>query len=78
MIFEVRGCRVVMQNTAMRLIAYCMALVLAGACCRNAHAQSALTLDQAVALAKKQNPEIVIARKQLEGARGTILEARSG
>lgn len=43
-----------------------------------ATAQKALSLDEAVALAKKQNPEIVIARKQIEAARGGRIEARAG
>ena len=33
---------------------------------------------EAVALAKQQNPEIAIARKQVEAARGGRVEARSG
>lgn len=35
-------------------------------------------IDQAVALAQAQNPEIIIARKQVEAARGDLLSARSG
>jgi len=36
------------------------------------------TIDQAVALAQAQNPDIVIARKKVIGARGGLIEARSG
>ena len=36
------------------------------------------SLDQAVALARQQNPDIAIARKKLEAARGGVVEARSG
>src|SRR6266700_2706219 len=36
------------------------------------------TIDQAVALAQTQNPEIAIARKKVQGARGSWIEARSG
>ena len=36
------------------------------------------SLDQAVALAQKQNPDIDVARKKLEAARGGVIEARSG
>ncbi len=43
----------------------------------SALAQRSLTLEQAVALAKKQNPEIVIARKQVGAARGGVIEARA-
>ena len=35
-------------------------------------------IDDAVALAKKQNLEIAIARKQIQAARGSLVEARSG
>jgi outer membrane protein TolC len=36
------------------------------------------SIDQGVALADEQNPDIVIARKKLEAARGGLIEARSG
>ena len=36
------------------------------------------TVDQGVALAEERNPEIVVARKKLEAARGGFIEARSG
>ncbi len=36
------------------------------------------TIEEAVALAKKQNAEILIAAKQVEAARGGVTEARSG
>jgi outer membrane protein TolC len=36
------------------------------------------TIDQGVALAEAQNPEIVVAEKKLEAARGGLIEARSG
>ncbi|MBA3884045.1 MAG: TolC family protein, partial [Chthoniobacterales bacterium] len=42
-----------------------------------ADAQKTLSLTEALALAKKQNPEILIARKQVEAARGGVVEARS-
>src|ERR1700738_2570380 len=35
-------------------------------------------VDQAVAVAQEKNPEIAIARKKVEGARGGVVEARSG
>ena len=38
----------------------------------------AYTVDEAVAKARKQNPEILMAAKQLEAARGGVIEARSG
>jgi len=36
------------------------------------------SLDEAVAYARQQNPDIAIARKKLEAARGGVIEARSG
>src|ERR1700738_153396 len=36
------------------------------------------SVDQGVALADSQNPDILIARKKLEAARGGLIEARSG
>ena len=35
-------------------------------------------IEQGVALADGQNPDIVIARKKLEGTHGGLIEARSG
>jgi outer membrane protein len=36
------------------------------------------TIEQAVAIAQAQNPEIAIARKTIQAARGGLIEARSG
>src|SRR5947207_7475637 len=36
------------------------------------------TMEEAVALALAQNPEIAIARKKVQAARGGVVEARSG
>lgn len=41
-------------------------------------APATYSLEQAVALAQRQNPDIMIARKKLEAARGGVIEARSG
>src|SRR3954447_3107919 len=38
----------------------------------------AFTVDEAVARARKQNPEVLMAAKQLEAARGGVTEARAG
>jgi outer membrane protein TolC len=43
-----------------------------------AHAGPAYTVEEAVAVAKKQNPEILMAAKQMEAARGGVVEARAG
>ena len=36
------------------------------------------TIEQAVAVAQEQNPDILIARKKVQAARGSWIEARSG
>src|SRR5262249_39587929 len=36
------------------------------------------TIDHAVAVAQEHNPDILIARKKVQGARGSWIEARSG
>jgi outer membrane protein TolC len=41
-------------------------------------APSSYDVDQAVALAQAQNPDIAIARQKVQGARGGLVEARSG
>ena len=52
---------------------------LAPGLCPITHAQPpTYTIDQGVALADGQNPDILIARKRLEAARGGLIEARSG
>jgi outer membrane protein len=38
----------------------------------------AYTIEQAVAVAEEHNPEILIARKKVQGAHGGVIEARSG
>jgi outer membrane protein TolC len=48
------------------------------ACAKAGLAAANYTVDDAVALAKKQNAEIAIAAKQVEVARGGVTEARSG
>ncbi len=66
---------VAVQNKRVRLRLFAFLVGFAVA----AHAeQQRLSVDQAVALAMKQNPEIAIARKQVEAARGGVIEARSG
>ena len=52
---------------------------LAPGLCPITHAQPpTYTIDQGVSLADSQNPDILIASKKLEAARGGLIEARSG
>ncbi|MEP6821183.1 MAG: TolC family protein [Chthoniobacterales bacterium] len=68
-----------MQNSSMRIRRSLLTLCLGGACLLNAQAREAgLRAEDAVALARQQNPEILIARKQVEAARGSVTEARAG
>ncbi len=68
-----------MQNSLMRVRRFLLSLCLGGVCLLHAQTRGAgLRVNDAVALARQQNPEILIARKQLEAARGTVTEARSG
>jgi outer membrane protein len=53
-------------------------LVALGLGARVSKAGPAFTVDEAVATARKQNPEILMAAKQLEAAKGTVTEARAG
>jgi outer membrane protein len=41
-------------------------------------AEPTYTVEKAVEIARKQNPEIAVAAKQIEAARGGVVEARSG
>src|SRR5690349_12242493 len=43
-----------------------------------AAAPSPYSIDQAVAVANEHNPDIAIARKKVEAARGGLIQARSG
>ena len=60
----------------MRRSAWTVILVLAWA--KVSAAAPTYTVEEAVTLAKKQNAEIAIAAKQVEAARGGVIEARSG
>src|SRR4051812_44626106 len=63
-----------MQNSAMR----CVVALLVFAFISATHAQDSLSLDEALAIARKQNPDVIVARKQLEAAHGGVIEARAG
>ena len=60
----------------MRRSAWIACFLLASA--KVGHAATTYAVEDAVALAKKQNAEILIAGKQVEVARGGVTEARSG
>ena len=53
-------------------------VILLLAWARISAADPAYTVEEAVAVAKKQNIEIAIASKQVDAARGGVIEARSG
>ena len=67
-----------MQNSLMRSRRFLLSLCLGGVCLLHAQAQKTLRLEDAVALARKQNPDVLVARKQLEAAHGAVIEARAG
>ncbi|MEP7077691.1 MAG: TolC family protein [Chthoniobacterales bacterium] len=68
-----------MQSKLMRR---CLPTVLAfaiyGLCSVSLCAARSYTVEEAVAIAKKQNLDIAVARKQVEAARGSLIEARAG
>jgi outer membrane protein len=57
------------------IVVLLMALELGSA---GVQAGSAYSVEEAVTVAKKQNPEILMAAKQMEAARGGVIEARAG
>ena len=57
--------------TVILLVTSCLGAVVS-------EAGPAFTVDEAVATARKQNPEILMAAKQLQAARGGVIEARAG
>jgi outer membrane protein len=61
-----------------RLISIPAAFLAAGFCGVTLAQPPNYTIDQGVALADSQNPDILIARKKLEAAGGGLLEARAG
>lgn len=68
-----------MQNRRMSRVVLALALLLACLAPGVLRAETlTLSLDQTVALVKRQNREILIARKQLEAAHGGVTEARAG
>ena len=70
-----------MQNSLVHARRLLLCLCLGGLFLLEAQAQSrraGFRVEDAVALAREQNPEILIARKQLEAARGGVTEARAG
>ncbi|MEY2564320.1 MAG: hypothetical protein QOH88_2513 [Verrucomicrobiota bacterium] len=62
----------------MRRGAFILLFLLGAFAIKATAAGPSYTVEEAVAVARKQNAEILIAAKQLEAARGGVLEARSG
>ena len=64
----------------MRLFSQFALLALAGICAVGSASAATprYTMDDVVRLAQAQNPEIAIARKKIQAARGGEVEARSG
>src|SRR5438045_7216721 len=64
---------------SVHVLAFVLACVWVSAGAGNvAAAPPSYDVEQAVALAQAQNPDIAIARKKVTGARGGLIEARSG
>jgi len=62
-----------------RVLAFVVSFVCVSAGAENvATAPRSYDVDQTVALSQAQNPEIAIARKKVQAARGGVVEARSG
>src|ERR1043166_6901345 len=62
-----------------RRLSILLAVLLPLALSMNARSEvPSYEIEQGVALADSQNPEVVIARKKLEAAHGGLIEARSG
>ncbi len=62
-----------------RVLAFVLACAWVSAGAGNvAAAPPSYDVEEAVALAQAQNPDIAIARKKVIGARGGLIEARSG
>ena len=53
-------------------------LIAAFSVSSNAFGVPSYTIEQAVAIAQEHNPDILIARKKVQGAHGGVIEARSG
>jgi outer membrane protein len=68
----------VRKQQATGRISILVAIAAAGWCGIAQAQPPTYAIDQGVALADSQNPEILIARKKLEAARGGLIEARAG
>jgi outer membrane protein len=70
-----RGEEINQMRLAFAAVVVLVALILAGSIPAEA---ATYGIEEAVALAQAQNPEIAIARKKIQAARGGMIEARSG
>src|SRR6516165_2824816 len=67
-----------MRRGSYAIALFCSLLIAALAISSRALGVPTYTIEQAIAVAEEHNPEILIARKKVEGACGGVIEARSG
>ena len=66
------------HRSAGQILIFVVALLVIGLLAQARAELPSYEIEQGVALADAQNPEIIIARKKVEGAHGGLIEARSG
>src|SRR6266478_10013959 len=66
------------HRSAGQILIFVVALLVIGFLAPARAEPPSYEIEQGVALADAQNPEILIARKKVEAARGGLIEARSG
>src|SRR6266513_2537944 len=66
------------HRSAGQILIFVVALLVIGFLAQARAEPPSYEIEQGVALADSQNPEIIIARKKVEAARGGLIEARSG
>ncbi len=66
------------RSAGHQILIFVVALLVIGVLAQARAEPPSYEIEQGVALADAQNPEIIIARKKVEGAHGGLIEARSG
>ena len=66
------------RSAGHQILIFVVALLVIGVLAQARAELPSYEIEQGVALADAQNPEIIIARKKVEGAHGGLIEARSG